>query len=121
MGKLERENKEKGNEEKKIVVGLSEEIEIEGEKYEARVDTGAKRSSVCKSIAKKIELGPPIKKVKTRSVHGKSKRPVVKARVVLKGKEMVASFSVYDRKEMSYPVLIGRNILKRGFIINPKK
>ncbi len=106
---------------KKIVLGLVEKIEIGGKKYKGRVDTGAKRSCVCKSIADELNFGKPIKKVKTVSANGKSRRPVIKTKTILKGKKMKATFSIYNREDMEYPVLIGRNILRRGFIINPRK
>ena len=36
-------------------------------------------------------------------------------------KKIKAQFTLADRSHMRYPVLIGQNILKQGFLINPNK
>lgn len=101
------------------IVGTVEKVKINGKRVLARIDTGAGRSSICRTLAKKLRLGPPIKGVVVRSVHGRSIRPVVQGRVVLKGKKIKANFTVTDRRKMNFDVLVGRNILKRGFLVNP--
>jgi len=106
---------------KKITVGIVEDVEIKGKKFKARIDTGAYRSSIDIDLAKKLGLGPVFKKVNVRSASGKSQREVIKAKVSIKGQEMEASFSIINREHMDYKVLIGRNILKRGFLIDATK
>jgi hypothetical protein len=46
---------------------------------------------------------------------------VVKAAALLRGVEVTAEFTLIDRSHMKYPVLIGRNILENGFIIDPSR
>ncbi len=104
----------------KTIIGLVETVDIGGKKFKARIDTGAGRSSLDKEIAEKLNLGPVIKNVKVRSVHGKSERPVIKAQIKLGDQELTATFSLANRNEMERPVLIGRNILKKGFLIDPE-
>ena len=105
----------------KIVLGSVEKIRIRDKIYDAKVDTGAERSCVCKEIAEELELGPPLKKVKVKNVYGETERPVIKEPIKLKGKKMNSTFSVYDRSEMNFPVLIGKNIIRRGFIVDLTK
>ena len=103
------------------VVGSVERVRINGIDVLARMDTGAGRSSICKTLAKKLRLGPPIKGVVVRSVHGRSIRPVVQAGIIIKGRKIKANFTVTDRSGMKFDVLIGRNILKRGFLVDSSK
>jgi len=105
----------------KIVLGPTEKIKIKDKVYDAKVDTGAQRSCVCEEIAEELELGPPIKEVEVKNVYGKTERPVIKEPIELKGKKMKSTFSVYDRSEMNFPVLIGKNILRRGFVVDMTK
>lgn len=87
----------------------------------ARIDTGAMLSSIDVKLAAKLKLGPIIEVKVVNSSHGSSVRPVVFAKVKLQGRTINGRFTVYDRKRMKYPVLIGRNILKGKFIIDPSK
>ena len=104
--------------EDKIVVGIREKVEIMGKSFSARMDTGAKMSSIDKKLAIDLGLGPVLRKMNIRSVHGTSERPVVRAVVNLKGKTLKASFNLADRNKMDYPILIGRNILRKGFLVD---
>ncbi len=108
----------------KIVVGLIENIKIVGDGEEevlAKVDSGAKRSSIDIRLASRLKLGPLIKTRIFRSAVGKEIRAVVKAKIKIKNRIINATFSLSDRKKMKYPVLIGQNILKMGFLIDPSK
>lgn len=87
----------------------------------ARIDTGARWSSIDVKLAAKLRLGPIIEARAITSSHGSSMRPVVKAKVTLTGRTINGRFTVYDRRRMKQPVLIGRNILKGKFIIDPSK
>ncbi|MDI3544212.1 MAG: hypothetical protein PWQ28_493 [Candidatus Woesearchaeota archaeon] len=88
----------------------------------ARVDTGASSCSVSYELARELELGP-IHKVKLiKSANGKQRRPYVKVKLTVKDKTILVNASLADRSELSYPVLLGRNALKKlGFLINPNK
>ncbi len=105
----------------KEVLGLTEFIEIKGKRFKAKIDTGADRSSMDVNIAAALELGPIVGVKKIRSTHGKSVRPVLYAEVIIGGKKMRSKFNLVNREGMTCPILIGTNILKRGFLIDPGK
>lgn len=105
----------------KIIVGLVEKIKINNQEFLARIDTGANKNSVCSEIAKKLKLGPVIKTILVKSSNGVKRRPIVKAELELGGKKFTTIFNISDRQKMKYPVLIGQNILKKGFLIDPLK
>ena len=42
----------------------------------------------------------------------------IKMPIILAGKKIFASFSLSDRSSNSYPILIGRNVINRKFIVN---
>ena len=106
---------------KKTVVGVLETVEIAGKKYRARIDTGAKLSSLDKKTARKLNLGKTIRNAKVKSAHGISLRPVIRVKVKIKSRIITASFNLADRSHMKYKVLIGRNILRNGFLIDITK
>lgn len=109
----------------KRIVGLTEKVVVIGEEEEkkvlAKIDTGAQRSSIDIRLASKLRLGPLLKTRVFRSAVGKEVRAVVKAKIKLKGKPIKATFSITDRKKMKYKILIGQNILKMGFLVDPSK
>ena len=110
---------------KKIILGLVEEVYLETKKglkkFSARIDTGASRSSIDKDLVEEFGLGPIIKEMIIRSAEGKSKRPVMKVNIVLSDTKFSEEFTIANRTHMKYPVLIGRDILKHGFLIDPNK
>lgn len=109
----------------KVVIGLVEKITIKGngkkETLLAKIDTGATRSSIDVSLAKKLKLGPVIRSKIVKSAHGSKLRPIVEVNVTIAKKKMRTEFTLADRSHMKYGVLIGLNILKNGFIIDPLK
>ena len=109
----------------KTVIGLTTRVVIFGRKGKkeitARVDTGATKSSMDKSLAKELDIGPELKHARIKSAHGIRYRPVVLTDVAIAGEIMNAEFTVAEREHMKYKVLIGRNILKKGFLIDPSK
>ena len=59
--------------------------------------------------------------IKVRSSNGLAqKRYEVKTRISLFGKTHKISLSLSDRKEMRYPVLLGRKFLNKKFIVDPQ-
>jgi hypothetical protein len=45
----------------------------------------------------------------------------VKGEIDFAGRKMRAYFTIADRVHMKYRVLVGLNILKRGFLVDPSK
>jgi hypothetical protein len=107
----------------RTIVGLTEKIILKGKKGTkeliARIDTGATKSSIDISLASQLELGPVVDSRIVKSAHGEKLRPVVRAEVILKGKTIEAKFTLADRQKMKYQVLIGQNILKKNFLVDP--
>jgi hypothetical protein len=111
---------------KKTVIGLVEPVIVTGptgKKKEvlARIDSGATKSSVDVKLAAELSLGPILKAKMVKSATGKSLRAIVQANIVVADKEFKTEFTIADRAEMRYSVLIGQNILSKGFLIDPVK
>ena len=112
--------------EKRPVVGLVEEVTLStgtaSKTVKARIDTGATKSSIDMKLAEQLKLGPVLEKRMVRSAHGSTVRPVVKARLRINGIELEEEFNLAGREHMTYPVLIGQNILKKGkFVVDTLK
>ncbi len=110
----------------KTILGLVERITVIGqgkrEVVMARIDTGATSSSVDESLARRLQLPPGGKSRIVKSAHGIKKRPVVIVRIKFNGSVIEEEFTLADRSHLTYPVLIGQNILKKGdFLIDPQK
>ncbi len=105
----------------KVVVGLIEKVVINGKEVTARIDTGAQRSSICKELYALLNLGPFIGKVKTKSVNTVEIRPTVEATIEIQGKVVKTMLNVTDRSKMKYQLLIGQDVLKKGFLVDPLK
>jgi hypothetical protein len=110
---------------KRPTLGLTESITLIGEKKKtvrARIDTGATKGSIDTHLAKQLNLGPVIKKKHVKSAHGITLRSIIKVKIEIKRKTLEAEFTLAHRSHMTYPVLIGQNLLKKGnFIIDPLK
>ena len=105
----------------KIVIGFYEDVLIDGKTIRAKIDTGAGVSSIDSSLADILDLGPVIGHAAVVNTHGRAVRPVVMLKVEIGGKVFEAKFNIAIREHLRYPVLIGKNILRQGFIIDPKK
>ena len=108
----------------KTVVGFTQKVTDIGPKGDkktliARIDTGATKGSIDKGLAKKLKLGRAVKKKVIKSASGTTKRPVKKIAIIIKNRKMNADFTIADRSHMKYKILIGQNILKRNFLIDP--
>lgn len=131
-------------EDTKKTVGNSTKVsfpEIEASDAPARIDTGARLSSIWGSA--KVEDGrllvvffgkeSPLYSGKpysfdtyeevviSSSMGQMQKRYMIVLLVRLRGKKIRASFTIADRSKQVYPVLIGRNILRGKFIVDVKK
>ena len=109
----------------RIIIGMIEEIEVtnddDSERLQARIDTGATKSSIDYKLASQLKLGPVIESRLVKSAHGNKLRPVIEATITMRGKEVTEKFTLADREHMKYKVLIGQNILRKGFLIDPNR
>lgn len=108
------------------VVGFVEPVTViaaSGEKKRllARVDSGANRSSIDKKIAEKLSLGPVIGESLVRNANGQSRRQLIRATVQIGDDIFTEEFTLADRTHMNFGLLLGRNILAQGFLIDPEK
>ena len=107
------------------IIGITEHVTVHGNEEDktvlARIDTGASVSSIDTHLAAQLRMGP-IEEVKTiKSANGKRVRPALTVKVTLADKQLEGVFTLADRSHMKYDVLIGRDILKQGFLIDPNK
>ncbi len=109
---------------KKISIGFKEKITFYGTKKNktvtARVDTGAKRCSIDKKLAEQIGIGDVIKYKTIKSATGVSKRPLVRIKLKIKNRTFNTICSIANRSRLKYPALIGRTILRKGFMVKGK-
>lgn len=111
---------------KKTIIGLTENVTVMGrsgvkKKVMAKVDSGACKSSIDVALAAELSLGPIIRSALIKSASGNAIRPVVKAKMIIKDSTFDTQFTIADRAHMKYRVLIGLDILKKGFLIDPCK
>lgn len=107
------------------VIGINELIDIidyEGNKYStlAKIDTGAYRTAVCESLAKKLGLNKTIRRKKVRSALGIEERQIIDFSFILDKKLVSTEVFMSNRQEMKYDVIVGRKDLKR-FLVDPDK
>ncbi len=111
---------------KQKIIGLTEKVLVYGQNKKknvvARIDTGATKSSIDVKLAAELQLGPIYRTKLVKSTHGNTLRPVVEMNIRLSGVELRSDFTIADRTDMKYQILVGQNILKEGnFLVNPKK
>ncbi len=79
----------------------------------AKSDTGARRTSIDTDLAGRIGAGPLVGTTEVRSGTGRGTetRPLVDVDLCLDGRWRTVTASITDRSEMTYPVLLGRDVL----------
>lgn len=90
-------------------------------KLEAKIDTGAYRSSFDTELVEKLGLLTPEKIISHKKISnslGESTRPVVAAGLEIKAKLLNTEIGVMDRKNLRYRAIIGRKDLA-GFLVRP--
>tara|TARA_Y100000310_G_scaffold345846_1_gene471134 strand:+ start:26799 stop:27182 length:384 start_codon:yes stop_codon:yes gene_type:complete len=107
-----------------ILIGLIEETRLyfgknKKKKVMSKIDTGATKSSIDARLAEELKLGPVIKTRVVKSAHGNMRRPVIEVEIELAGKILKSEFTIADRSHLKFKILIGQNILKQGFLIDP--
>lgn len=110
----------------KKTIGLVEKVKIIGKQEReslALVDTGAKLTSVDIKLAAETGIGPVtrITKIKSASKNVGTSRPVLEAGIEIAGKRFKTEVNIQDRSHMTFPVLIGRNILTDNFLVDAAK
>lgn len=107
----------------------------------ARIDTGARTSAIWASevnendgilnfklfdkqsefyLNKIIKVNNYDRRLVTNSTGPKEERYTVKLLIELEGRIIRGTFTLANRSAQTYPVLIGRNILRGKFIVNVK-
>jgi hypothetical protein len=121
----------------KTIIGTVEDVILLpwGVKLPARIDTGAATSSLdVRNLTIKddsmaefylpekyggLKLCLPIINWRTvKSAGGVKKRPVVEMEICIGSKRFLAQVNLNNRSKMTYPMLIGRNILKKSFLVD---
>lgn len=109
----------------KTILGLIEDVTLIGPDGKttviARIDSGAMKSSIDIQLASDLRLGPIVGSKIIKSANGAKLRPVVETQIEMCGRIVKDKFTMADRRHMRYKVLIGQNILKQGFLIDPSK
>lgn len=103
------------------VVGFVESLSIHDKIISAKIDTGADTSSIDIGLAAELQLGPVIQKSRIKSSHGRTRRAVIALTFTLAGATVHGLFNLSDRHKLRHKVLVGKNILKQGFIVDPLK
>lgn len=130
---------------KLTLIGRAEQIDLpEADifKVPARIDTGAKTSSIWASQIKEVNgclefklfakssnffnnqllTTKDYEQRVVASSNGQSQtRYVVKLKLVLHGRKIRASFTLANRSAQAYPVLVGRNVLRGKFLVDVKQ
>ena len=121
----------------KTIIGTVEDVILLpwGVKLPARIDTGAATSSLdARNLTIKedsmaefylpekyggLKLCLLIVDWRTvKSAGGVKKRPVVEMEICIGSKRFRAQVNLNNRSKMTYPMLIGRNILKESFLVD---
>lgn len=113
----------------KKIVGLVELVTIIGKKgrvtKKALLDTGATRTSIDIKLAAKAGVGPIISSVKIKNATSGSnssfRRPIAESKIKMKGIIIKTGVNIVDRTGLPYPILIGRDIIHKNFIVDISK
>ncbi len=108
---------------KNRIIGLVETIVLENNKeFKAKIDTGADSSSIDSNLLKNLSE-KKVESYKTvKSALGKSQRPTIRLEFNFHGVSFSERFTISDRSNLRYKILIGKDILRKGnFLINPNK
>ena len=106
----------------KQILGAIETVKINNKKILAKVDTGPEKSSIHLDLAQKLGLTKDLWGIRRIiSSNGSEYRPVIKSKVKINNRVLPIKFTVTRRDELKYPILIGRDVLKRNFLIDVTK
>ena len=106
------------------IIGLTEIVKLRGsktKKLEAKVDSGATKSSIDIKLAEELNLGPVVSSKMVKSASGNKLRPVVQGEIEIAGKKIKTELTIADRSHVKYKVLIGLNTMGKRFLIDPMR
>lgn len=127
------------NAEEKITLGAVEDVILLpwGVRLPARIDTGAAKSSLDARelviqdgmVGFKLpqEFGgvqlrlPIIEWEHVRSPDGRQQRPVVELELCIGSKRIRSKVNLTDRSMVKYPLILGRNFLRKNFVVDVKR
>jgi len=109
----------------KKVIGAREEIIIYGAANQeyfaiAKIDTGAYRTAIAKTLAEKLGLTSILKYKGVRGALGKEERQIIDLVFKLDKTKIHTEAFIASRDEMKHDVIIGRRDLKK-FLVDPTK
>jgi len=125
--------------EERITIGRIEEALLlpQGVKLSARIDTG---SAICSLDARDLKISgnmaqfklpkpygglelllPVVRWGHVRSTNTREIRPVVQLEIRLGPRLLLVEANLTDRSQFKYPLLVGRNALKQGFLVDVSK
>ncbi len=132
-----------------ITIGRADKVDLPDFKLfdiDAKIDSGAYTSAInCSKVKVKTENGQKVlsfsipgnrihekrarrfsttnfERKRIKSSNGSiEERYVVKTHIELFGHKILTEFSLSDRSKMKYPILLGRKLLRNGFIIDVRK
>ena len=91
-------------------------------RFEAKMDTGAGRCRIKEKEAKKLGLEPTNKTVSVITGSGKEIRSVAaKTSLLIAGRKFSCYFRISTKHPHQHCILIGRSILKQGFVVDVSK
>ncbi len=127
------------NAEDKITLGAVEDVILLpwGVRLPARIDTGAAKSSLdarelviqdgMAEFKLPQEFGgvqlrlPIIEWEHVRSPDGRQQRPVVELELCIGSKRIRSKVNLTDRSMVKYPLILGRNFLRKNFVVDVKR
>jgi len=110
----------------KKMIGVSEVITVldsRGNKRQvmAKIDTGANRTSICESLAKKLHLDTKVvARKKVRCATGRERRDIIPLSFIMDEQLIETKAFISHREDMKYDLIIGRRDLKR-YLIDPTR
>jgi len=110
----------------RAIIGIEEEVTIidnDGARHKvlAKIDTGAYRTTIDETLAKKLNLHLPVIDHKgVRGALGRQVRPIIGLQMELKNHPINTEAYLADRARMNYDMIIGRRDLK-SFLVDPTK
>ncbi|MFW0871036.1 MAG: sugar-transfer associated ATP-grasp domain-containing protein [Patescibacteria group bacterium] len=108
------------------IIGIFEQVGIfnpqngKDVQIEAKIDTGAYRTSIDQELANKLKLETTPRMIHVRSATGTAIRETAEVVLSIKNRKIPTLISVTDREHLRSDVIIGRKDLK-GFLIDPQQ